>query len=127
MKFAIFVPNSHKLSLILAKLVHELGTRSRAKNTLRSSRHPPTTGSGGWKLDLMSIRYHLWWKGSAVDVVNSAAQSTFSEQLVIKSLDLLTYQTSLVQKTILLIQDQKLQEKCSFITLLSNFRPHSCH
>ena len=34
MKFNIFIPNSRKLSLILAKLIHELGTRSRAKNTL---------------------------------------------------------------------------------------------
>ena len=34
MKFAIFVPNSRKMSLILTKLVHELGTHSRAKNTL---------------------------------------------------------------------------------------------
>ena len=28
MKFAVFVPNSRRLSLILAKLVHELGTRT---------------------------------------------------------------------------------------------------
>ena len=34
MKFDIFVPNSRKLSLILTKLVHELGTHSRAKITL---------------------------------------------------------------------------------------------
>ena len=35
MKFAVFVPNSRKLSLILAKLVHKLRTHSDAKNTLR--------------------------------------------------------------------------------------------
>ena len=27
-KFDVFIPNSRKLSLILAKLVHELGTRT---------------------------------------------------------------------------------------------------
>ena len=36
-KFATFGPNSCKLSLILAKLIHELRTHSHAKNTLRGS------------------------------------------------------------------------------------------
>ena len=34
MKFDVFVPNSRKLSFILAKLVHELGTRSRTDQPL---------------------------------------------------------------------------------------------